>query len=57
MSHGFPPAIVKATSESVLKYYTTLEQASVEKDKTPFINFIAGCVEESLENYLRAIGS
>ncbi|AQQ55421.1 Fic family protein [Planococcus lenghuensis] len=53
MSNGFPPAIVKAENEQRLKYYGTLEIASTQQDLQPFINLIAGCVEESLVNYLK----
>lgn len=55
MSHGFPPAIVKAENEQRLTYYETLEKASVQKDVHPFVALIATCVEESLTNYLRAV--
>lgn len=55
MSHGFPPAIVKAENEQRLAYYETLEMASVRNDVQPFIALIAGCVEESLTNYLKAV--
>lgn len=55
MSHGFPPAIVKAENEQRLTYYETLEKAIVEKDVQPFVALIATCVEESLTNYLRAV--
>ncbi|KYG60023.1 Fic family protein [Planococcus maritimus] len=55
MSHGFPPAIVKAENEQRLAYYETLEMASVRNNVQPFIALIAGCVEESLTNYLKAV--
>lgn len=55
MSHGFPPAIVKAEDEQRLNYYETLEMASMRNEIQPFINLIAACVEESLTNYLKAI--
>ncbi|MBF6633628.1 MAG: Fic family protein [Planococcus sp. (in: Bacteria)] len=55
MSHGFPPAIVKAENEQRLTYYETLEMASIRNDVQPFITLITGCVEESLTNYLKAI--
>ncbi|MDN3436844.1 Fic family protein [Planococcus sp. APC 3900] len=55
MSHGFPPAIVKAEDEQRLNYYETLEMASMRNEVQPFIHLIAGCVEESLTNYLKAI--
>src|SRR5690606_9941096 len=55
MSHGFPPAIVKAEDEQRLNYYETQEIASWKNEVQPFIHLIAGCVEESLTNYLKAI--
>ncbi|WP_058305695.1 Fic family protein [Gracilibacillus massiliensis] len=55
MQAGYPPAVVKANSENRLNYYRALEQASVEKDIKPFVELIAVCAEESLENYLDAI--
>lgn len=55
MSHGFPPAIVKAENEQRLTYYETLEKASVQKEVQPFVALIATYVEESLINYLKAV--
>ncbi|MGK7379768.1 Fic family protein [Planococcus sp. 1R117A] len=55
MSHGFPPAIVKAEDSQRLHYYETLELASVHHNTAPFIELISACVEESLLNYLQAI--
>lgn len=55
MSYGFPPAIVKAESEVRLKYYETLEEASVKDNLNPFINLIAECVEESLQRYIAVV--
>ncbi|RLQ84917.1 Fic family protein [Planomicrobium sp. Y74] len=55
MSHGFPPAIVKAGNEQRLHYYETLELASLRNDVQPFVGLIAGCVQESLTNYLKAV--
>lgn len=55
MSHGFPPAIVKAENDQRLRYYETLEMASTEEELQPFIRLIASRVEESILNYLNAI--
>ena len=55
MSHGFPPAIVKAEDSQRLHYYETLEKASVQNNTEPFIELISKCVEESLLNYLSVI--
>lgn len=55
MKHGYPPAIVKAEPMSRIRYYETLEMASVNAELQPFIEIIAGCVEESLKRYLHAV--
>lgn len=55
MKFGFPPAIVKAANEARLKYYETLEIASISNSLQPFIQLIAGCVEESLQRYIGAV--
>lgn len=55
MKNGFPPAIVKAENKQRLRYYETLERASVEQNVEPFIDLIAECVEDSLKKHLHAI--
>lgn len=55
MSYGFPPAIVKADHEVRLKYYESLEEASVKDNLNPFITLIAECVEESLQRYIAVV--
>lgn len=55
MKYGLPPAIVKAENNARLKYYEALEAASTSDDLIPFIQLIAGCVEDSLQNYIRAV--
>lgn len=55
MSYGFPPAIVKADSGVRLRYYETLEEASVKDQLNPFIHLIAECVEESLLKYISVV--
>ncbi|WP_211656352.1 Fic family protein [Planococcus alpniumensis] len=55
MSHGYPPAIVKAENSQRLTYYEVLETASVQGNTQPFIELITQCVEESLTIYLKAI--
>jgi len=52
LSHGCPPAIVKAENSQRLEYYKTLETASVKEEMEPFIDLIISCVDESLRNYL-----
>ncbi len=52
MRHGFPIAVV--SKEDRLRYYETLEE-SQSSDLTPFITLLAECIEESLEEYERAV--
>ncbi|NIK15884.1 Fic family protein [Saccharococcus thermophilus] len=54
MQHGYPPAIVK--TDSRLDYYEALEKAMVEGNEESFILLIISCVEESLKQYLYALG-
>jgi Fic family protein len=55
MGAGYPPAIVKADSALRLKYYETLELASMEGRIEPFTELIAGYVQESLRKYIHAV--
>lgn len=55
MKYGFPPAIVKAANNARIKYYETLELASIGNDMQPFAQLIAECVEESLNKYIGAV--
>lgn len=55
MRYGFPPAIVKAESGLRLKYYETLEEASVKDNLNPFVKLIAECVEDSLQRYIAVV--
>ncbi|WP_163970416.1 Fic family protein [Oceanobacillus halotolerans] len=55
MENGYPPAIVKAENEQRIKYYETLEMASLKQDVEPFVRLISDCVEDSLRAYLHAI--
>lgn len=55
MGFGYPPAIVKAENGIRIKYYETLEEASVQDHLNPFINLIAECVEDSLQRYISSV--
>lgn len=55
MKYGFPPAIVKAANDARLRYYETLELASIGHDVKPFVQLIAECVEDSLQRYIGAV--
>lgn len=55
LEDGFPPAIVKAADSARLRYYETLEEASVRGQLQPFVSLIMECVAESLQAYLFAV--
>ncbi|MFD1361048.1 Fic family protein [Lentibacillus salinarum] len=55
MKNGYPPAIVKAEDEQRARYYKTLEMASVDQNVEPFLELIAECAENSLNDYLNTI--
>ncbi|WP_261304029.1 hypothetical protein [Paenibacillus andongensis] len=55
MKYGFSPVIVKAANDPRLRYYETLELASIGHDVKRFIQLIAGCVEDSLQRYIGAV--
>ncbi|MCW4010183.1 MAG: Fic family protein [Candidatus Bathyarchaeota archaeon] len=52
MSHGYPIMVVRRVDRK--KYYSTLQKAD-QGNLKPFVNFIARCVEQSLDIYLSAI--
>ncbi|WP_334073614.1 MULTISPECIES: Fic family protein [Paenibacillus] len=55
MKYGYPPAILKSETRDRLRYYETLEAASVQSGLEPFVQLIAGCVEESLRRYIGTV--
>lgn len=52
MKYGYPPAIVKAADDARLKYYETLEEASIHGNLSPFIQLITECAGDSLQRYI-----
>jgi Fic family protein len=52
MQHGYPPVIVKASGESEVDYYQTLESGDTTGDREPFITFIKKTEEQTLMTYL-----
>jgi Fic family protein len=52
ISHGYPLTTVRTVDRK--KYYRSLQEADKGNLK-PFVNFIARCVEQSLDVYLSAI--
>lgn len=55
MKFGLPPAIVKASAGDRLRYYETLEEASVNNNLDGFIQIIVECVEDSLKKYIQTV--
>ncbi|WP_410453796.1 Fic family protein [Paenibacillus alvei] len=55
MKHGYPPAIVKAADTARMRYYETLEEASVQGQMDPFNQLIMECAADSLRAYLFAV--
>jgi hypothetical protein len=55
MQYGFPPAIVKAANDARIKYYESLEEASIHNNLNPFIQLITEYVGESLQRYISAV--
>jgi excisionase family DNA binding protein len=52
INHGYPLTVIRRVDRK--KYYDTLHKADTN-DLKPFTNFIARCVEQSLDIYLSAI--
>lgn len=52
MQYGYPPIIVKASGESEVTYYQTLESGDTTGDREPFISFIKETTEQTLKTYL-----
>jgi Fic family protein len=52
LQHGYVIANIKGDSNTRLEYYTALEKAQVEGDKTVFYRFVAATEKHCLERYL-----
>ncbi|MFY7990230.1 MAG: Fic family protein [Fluviicola sp.] len=52
LQHGYVIANIKGDSNTRLEYYTALEKAQVEGDKTIFYRFVAATEKQCLERYL-----
>lgn len=53
MQAGFPPVIIKKELRS--QYYDYLDEAHTASNYSNFVNFIAKCVEESLDLWLNVV--
>jgi Fic family protein len=56
LQHGFVIANIKGDASSRMAYYTTLEKAQTQHDKTDFIELVAQYEIQSLERYISIIG-
>ena len=54
--HGYPIASIPGDSESRLAYYDTLESCNMTGDTSKFHVFIANCVFESMNGFIRKAG-
>ena len=52
LQHGYVIANIKGDSNTRLEYYTALEKAQVDGDKTQFYRFVAATEKQCLERYL-----
>jgi len=55
LQHGFVIANIKGDSKSRMAYYTCLEKAQVENDKSDFLNFIIATETDALNRYISII--
>jgi len=55
LQNGFPIAILKGDINSRLQYYSALEIAQTENNKTPFIEFIADNIKETMERIIKIL--
>jgi len=53
MQNGYPPAIIKPKDR--LKYLKSLEQAQLGGSKDPYKEFVIGCIDKSLNIYIKSI--
>lgn len=56
LKNGFVIANIKGDIVSRLEYYSALEKAQVEADKTNYHKFIAKVQHDAIKNYLRILG-
>lgn len=56
LRHGFPLAIIGGDAKQRIAYYDALEHAQITGESQGFTLFIAECVLDSLERYIRILG-
>ncbi len=54
--HGYPIANIPGDSDMRLAYYNALESCNMTGDKSKFNIFIANCVFESMNGFIRKAG-
>ncbi len=57
LRYGYPIANISGDTESRLAYYDALEQASLTKNKEPFLRLIAGQIRQNGEKLLKILGA
>jgi len=55
LQHGYPIANIKGDTDTRMKYYSALEKAQTQHDKSDFIHLIAETVKGSLGKYLSVL--
>lgn len=56
MQNGYPPTVIKVQPAQRLRYYETMETASVRGNVVSFVQLMQDWVEESLQPYPEIIG-
>lgn len=57
LQHGFVIANIKGDYTNRMRYYEALEHAQTEKDKLPFLKFVAQTELDALCQYLKIVGA
>jgi len=57
LQHGFVIANIKGDYTNRMRYYEALEYAQTEKDKLPFLKFVAQTELDALCQYLKIVGA
>jgi Fic family protein len=57
LKHGFVIANIKGDTQSRMAYYSALEKAQADNEKTDFIELVAATELSALERYVGVIGA
>jgi hypothetical protein len=55
MQHGFPITNISGDKKNRYAYYSSLEVAQVENNKSKFYDFVSNTVLNSLEEFLKLV--